>query len=173
MSALPVSEWQDGRCCARYASTSRLNVASTSPSRSPLSTTRFPGAGALPGICRGMIVHDAPSLAQLSEDHGRHARQLLAAGELQAPSAPRHGRLRSQGEDVQHREVEGAHLLPRSLIAAAVAVERRLPAARLLAVREEDEVGRVPIARHVSVQVAAIPGLDLGVEDGTNAALDI
>src|SRR6185295_2458312 len=152
----------------RFATTAAVRLKIVWKGRRPGGAADAAGAGggALAGIRRRMIVDDPPAFGPLPEDDGRHPRQLLPIRQGEPPAAARERRLRPQGHDVHRGEIELPHLLARTLVARAIAVEGRLPPASLLAVREEDEVRRLPVACHVALEVAAVPGLDLGGEDG-------
>src|SRR6185295_17791797 len=108
-----------------------------------------------------MIVNDAPPFRQLLKGDRRHSRRFLAFRHLQAPASPGQYRPGAKRLELELREIEGTHVLALPLIAGAIPIERRLPAARLGAVAEEDHVGRLPVALHEALEVAAVPRLHL------------
>src|SRR5205814_2955774 len=68
-------------------------------------------------------------------------------------------------------EREFPHLATLALVAFAVAVEGRLPAFCLVAARRESQLVRPPVSLHEALEVAAVPGLDLVVEDAADCLL--
>src|SRR6266487_7106148 len=112
-----------------------------------------------------MVVHDAPSFGQLLKRHRRHSAGFLPVRHLQAPPPSRQYRFRTQLLEFQLREIKGTHTLAFGLVPRTIPVERLLPAARLIAIGEEDEGWRFPVPGHEAIEVATVPGIDLGRPD--------
>src|SRR5882762_7252170 len=108
-----------------------------------------------------MVVDDLPLAADAAQQEREEAAGLRAVLHREVPSSADERRVRAQGLHVQLFEAEPAHLLALRLVAAPVPLQGRLPAARERGPGLEDEVGRVPVTGHESLEVAAVPGLDL------------
>ncbi len=62
-------------------------------------------------------------------------------------------------------KIQLAHFVAGTRVRRLVAVDRGLPAFGLFRARKEGQVGRIPVARHEGVEIVAIPGVLLSVED--------
>src|SRR5215467_3766809 len=140
--------------------------------RAPKSLSRscpFPGSCWAwdPDLLRGggVVVDDLPAVGEFSENQSEAAVRSLAVGHGQAPGAAHEGRFRAQHFDSQLGKVEIAHLVAGARISSLVAVERGLPAAGRFRIGEESEFGRVPVAGHECIEVVAVPGVLLGMEN--------
>ncbi len=113
---------------------------------------------------------DTPALGKPAQ-HQRENPRWRVVLELQAKSAADEDMTVAEQLDRQLVEREFAHFLAVGLIALAVAIERRLPAGRLLVAGEKAQFLRLPVAGHEAFQIALVPGDDLVVEDLSHRGL--
>src|SRR5262245_5126145 len=111
-----------------------------------------------------MIVHDAPAVRQLLQDECEQSAQLLFLC-LELPATADIRTVAAERFNSKVAEGEFAHFLPLRPVALVVALERRFPAFRVLSAGEKAEALGFPVAGHEAVEVAAVPGGDLVVEN--------
>src|SRR5215472_8425853 len=80
------------------------------------------------------------------------------------PCSAHECRIVAQRFDPQIGKLEPPHLMSRTGIGRAVAIERRLPTIVLLCAREKRQLGRIPVTQQEAAEVVTIPGLLLGAK---------
>lgn len=75
--------------------------------------------------------------------------------------------------DIQLGKFQLPHLVPFALVSYAITFAGWLPSGNFLRPREKREVWGIPVPGHESVQVVAVPGFDLFMDDVLNASLSI
>src|SRR6266702_4601777 len=119
----------------------------------------------------GRIVDNTPAVRHFAEDEGIEPVRRLSIRHGQLPCAANERRVWRQHFHLQIAEGELAHLLPRTFIRLAVAFEGLAPATGLGATGEEGEVLRHPVAAHKSIDIALVPGNNLGIKHSPDGSL--
>src|SRR5207253_3741524 len=114
----------------------------------------------LSGRSAGVIVNDLPAIGELAKDE-REQPALVARRHFQVPVTTHESGVGAERFDFQFGELKLAHLAARALIAAAVTIQRRLPAGCFSAARIKRQLLRVAIAGHEAFEVVMIPCGDL------------
>lgn len=113
---------------------------------------------------------DSPAALQLTEDKRKLSFRIVACSRKR-PASEDHCSVLRQDIDAEIAEIERAHPFS-GRIAFLISIERTLPAARYVIARREDQVIRIPVPEHETVDVAAIPGCGLSVHDRHDLAFD-
>jgi len=118
------------------------------------------------GECCGVIEDDAPAFGKFSEVQGEDAGGLVGFAD-QVEFSYYVGGVGAGEVNFKIGERDGAHGFAIG-IGVVVAIEHRLPAVRDAVGAEEFGLLGIPVAGHEGVDVAAIPGGGLHVQDGAD-----
>jgi len=118
------------------------------------------------GECCGVIQDDAPAFGEFAEVEGEDAGGLVSFAD-QVEFADNVGGVGAGEVDFEIGKADGAHGFAIG-VGVVVTVEDGLPAVGDAAGAEKFGLLRVPVACHEGVDVAAIPGGGLHVEDGAD-----
>src|SRR5438552_27433 len=115
-----------------------------------------------------MVVNNNPASADAPNYEREITTGILTTGKMQSPAAQHERGVVAQWPNFQLAERQAAHLLAIRVF-GLVSIQRGLPAACGLAGGAECQLVGLPVAIHECVDVAAVPGGDLGVERGMHA----
>ena len=106
-----------------------------------------------------------PAVGEFAEDQREQAVRRFAVWHCEMKFSADERCFGAEHFDAKVREFELSHIVPRTVVGCAVAIQRRLPAGSFFAPRKESQFWRVPVASHEAVEIVMVPGFLLGVQD--------
>ena len=111
-----------------------------------------------------MIVNNLPPVGKSSKNEREQAMWRFAIRHGQVPLPADESRIGGESFNLQAGKFQFAHLPASALVGLAITIKRALPPGRALCARKERQLWRIPIARHESLEIVAVPGILLIVE---------